>query len=87
MAEAYPKSCPTERMVEGAGLKPIGHYRYYGMSGNIRSLQNLYHHVVRLAFKWINRRSQKKSYNWDQFHRFLQIDPLPKLKIYHSPYT
>ncbi len=45
------------------GLKLVGHYRYYGMSGNIRSLQNFYHHVVRLAFKWINRRSQKKSYN------------------------
>nr|QNO46103.1 hypothetical protein FAKCHJAF_00040 [Methanosarcinales archaeon ANME-2c ERB4]QNO48873.1 hypothetical protein JECKPIEH_00012 [Methanosarcinales archaeon ANME-2c ERB4] len=68
-------------------LKLLGHYRYYGMSGNIRSLQNFYHHVVRLAFKWINRRSQRKSYNWDQFNRFLQFNPLPKPKIYHSLYT
>jgi hypothetical protein len=41
------------------------------MSGNVRWLQIFYHHTVRLAFKWINRRSQRKSYNWDQF----LIDP------------
>ncbi|MEA1944927.1 MAG: group II intron reverse transcriptase/maturase, partial [Euryarchaeota archaeon] len=69
------------------GLKLLGHYRYYGMSGNFRLLQNYYHQVVRLAFKWINRRSQKKSYIWDQFRRFLQFNPLPKPKIYHSLYN
>jgi len=69
------------------GLKLLGHYRYYGMSGNIRWLQNFYYQTVRLAFKWINRRSQRKSYNWDQFHRFIQFNPLPKPKIYHSLYN
>ncbi|PXF60855.1 MAG: hypothetical protein C4B59_07680 [Candidatus Methanogaster sp.] len=54
-------------------LKLLGHYRYYGMSGNIRSLQNFYHHVVRLAFKWINRRSQRKSYNWALVQSFSAI--------------
>ncbi len=69
------------------GLKLLGHYRYYGMSGNIRWLQNFYYQTVRLAFKWINRRSQRKSYNWDQFNRFIQFNPLPKPKIYHSLYN
>src|SRR5574337_238672 len=50
------------------GIKLLGHYQYYGMSGNFRSLRNFYHHTVGLAFKWINSRSQRKSYNWDQFH-------------------
>jgi RNA-directed DNA polymerase len=68
-------------------LKLLGHYRYYGMSGNIRWLQNFYYQTVKLAFKWINRRSQKKSYNWDQFSRFIQFNPLPKPKIYHSLYN
>jgi group II intron reverse transcriptase/maturase len=67
-------------------IKLLGHFQYYGMSGNFRWMQNFYHQVVRLAFKWINRRSQKKSYNWDQFHRFIQFNPLPKPKIYHSLY-
>src|SRR4030067_1357528 len=67
--------------------KLLGHYRYYGMSGNIRLLQNFYDHTVRLAFKWINRRSQKKSYRWDQFHHFIQLNPLQKPKIYTSLYN
>jgi len=68
-------------------LKLLGHYRYYGMSGNFRWLQNFYHQVVGLAFKWTNRRSQKKSYNWAQFLRFILFNPLPKPKIYHSLYN
>ncbi len=68
------------------GSMLLGHYRYYGMSGNIRMLQNFYHQAVTLAFKWINRRSQRKSYTWDQFHRFIDFNPIPKPKIYHSLY-
>jgi len=63
--------------------KLVGHYQYYGISGNIKGLQRYYHHTVGLAFKWINRRSQKKSYNWCQFNQFLARNPLPKPKIYH----
>ena len=69
------------------GLKLLGHYRYYGMSGNMRMLRNFHHQIVRLAFKWVNRRSQRKSYNWDQFSRFIHFNPLPKPKIYHSLYN
>ena len=63
--------------------KLIGHYQYYGVSGNIRGLKRFYYYSVRLAFKWVNRRSQKRSYNWEQFNRFLSFNPLPKPKIYH----
>nr|AAU83698.1 hypothetical protein GZ32G12_13 [uncultured archaeon GZfos32G12]AAU83703.1 hypothetical protein GZ32G12_18 [uncultured archaeon GZfos32G12] len=63
--------------------KMTGHYQYYGISGNIRGLQSFYYHTAKLAFKWINRRSQRKSYNWSQFNRFLSFNPLPKPKIYH----
>ena len=67
--------------------KLLGHYQYYGMSGNTRGIKSYYYYTVRLAFKWINRRSQKKSYNWTQFNRFLVFNPLPKPKIYHLTYT
>ena len=63
--------------------KLIGHYQYYGVSGNIRGLKRFYYYSVRLAFTWVNRRSQKRSYNWEQFNRFLLFNPLPKPKIYH----
>lgn len=69
------------------GIKLLGHFQYYGMSGNFRWLRNFYHHTVGLAYKWINRRSQRKSFNWDQFLNFIQFNPLPKPKIYHSLYN
>ena len=43
--------------------------------------------TIRLAFKWLNRRSQKKSYNWEQFNIYLFRYPFPKPKIYHNLYT
>lgn len=64
-------------------LKLSGHYRYYGISGNMQEMRAFYKQVIKLTFKWINRRSQKKSYNWSQFHKFLKYNPLPKPKIYH----
>ena len=65
------------------GRKLVGHYQYYGISGNIEGLQRYYYQAVGLAFKWINRRSQKRSYNWSQFIQFLARNPLPKPRIYH----
>jgi len=41
-------------------LKLQGHYQYYGMSGNTRNLQGFYFEAERLAYKWLNRRSQRK---------------------------
>ncbi len=67
-------------------MKLIGHYRYYGISGNMRDLKAFYNQTVKLAYKWINRRSQKKSYNITQFYKMLEYNPLPKPKIYHRTY-
>jgi group II intron reverse transcriptase/maturase len=68
-------------------LKLTGHYRYYGVSGNSQVINTFYNQTQRLVYKWINRRSQKRSYNWAQFNRFLKFNPLPKPKIYHILYT
>jgi len=69
------------------GVKMIGHYRYYGISGNYHGLRQFYNNTVSLAYKWINRRSQKRSYNWKQYINFLMWNPLPKPKIYHNTFT
>ncbi|MCP3685861.1 MAG: group II intron reverse transcriptase/maturase [bacterium] len=64
-----------------------GHFQYYGVSGNFRGIQRFYYLTIKFVFKWMNRRSQKKSCNWDQFRRYLERYPLPKPKIYHNLYT
>jgi RNA-directed DNA polymerase len=67
--------------------KLVGHYRYYGISGNADGLNAYYRRTVRLAFKWINERSQKKSMTREFFNKYLSWNPLPGPKIYHRLYT
>jgi len=64
--------------------KLIGHYNYFGINGNIRALQKFYKEFVRMTYKWINRRSQKKSFNWKQFTKALKWANLPKPRICHD---
>jgi RNA-directed DNA polymerase len=66
--------------------KLIGHYNYFGISGNIRSLKQFYYQVVKTTFKWINRRSQRKSMTWEMYQHYLQWNPLPMPRIYHALY-
>ena len=61
--------------------KLIGHYNYFGVNGNMRCLQKFYWEIRRLIFKWINRRSQKKSMNIKHFEDYLQWNPLPMPSI------
>ena len=63
-----------------------GHYEYYGISGNHSSISVFYRQTCKLVFKWINRRSQKKSMNWKQFINYLKCHPLPLPKIKHNIY-
>jgi len=67
-------------------LKIRGHYLYYGIGGNSSSIQRFYQIVRKLIFKWLNRRSQKKSFSWNSFQIYINAYPLPLPKIYH-PYA
>ena len=60
-----------------------GHIRYYGVSFNGGSVRRFVLMATRILFKWLNRRSQRKSFNWEQFRRFLRRNPLPRVKVYH----
>jgi RNA-directed DNA polymerase len=68
-------------------LKLAGHYRYYGISGNMQALREFSREASKLAYKWINRRSQKKSFTYAQYCKFKKYNPLPEPKIYHLTYT
>jgi RNA-directed DNA polymerase len=64
-----------------------GHYQYYGVSGNIHSLTQFYNSVERMTLKWLNKRCQCKSFNWEGFRRYREHYPLPKPRIVHNFYT
>jgi group II intron reverse transcriptase/maturase len=61
-----------------------GHYNYYGISGNFRCINKYYQRMLWITFKWLNRRSQKKSMNWKQFMQYLKWHPLPKPRIKYA---
>ena len=64
-----------------------GHYNYYGVSGNMKKMQAFHYRTKGMAFKWINRRSQKKSFTWEEFEHFLRWNPLPQPRILHNLYA
>ena len=47
--------------------KLIGTNNYYCISGAYNEVQSLYNHAKFVTFKWLNRRSQRKSFTWDKF--------------------
>lgn len=67
--------------------KLTGHYNYFGISGNYQCIKQFYKRITWLAFKWINRRSQKKSMSMKQYLYYRQVNPLPIPRIRYSLYS
>jgi RNA-directed DNA polymerase len=61
-----------------AAAKLRGHFRYYGVSFNQAKLNHYYYACVGLLFRWLNRRSQKRSFTWERFMTRLMYNPLPQ---------
>ena len=62
----------------------LGHFNYFGITGNSRKIGEFKNKVLIIWHYWLNRRSNKRSLTWDKFNQFLLSYPLPKVKIYHS---
>jgi len=59
----------------------VGHFNYFGVNGNFRSLLYLVAVARRIWFKWLCRRSQRKHLNWERFEALLERFPLPRPRI------
>ncbi len=68
-----------------AKSKIRGHVNYYGYQMNAPKINHFYQEAVRALFKWLNRRSQKRSYEWEGFNERIKNSPLmealDKLKL------
>jgi hypothetical protein len=58
-----------------------GHFNYFGVNGNLRSLRAVNHWVGREWRKWLSRRSQRGRLNWDRMNDLLRDFPLPRPSI------
>ena len=61
-----------------------GYFQYYAVSDNLRSLKLFMFQLRRIIFKWINRRSDKRSMTWRDFNQYLKIYKLPTPRIIHN---
>ncbi|WP_307440672.1 reverse transcriptase domain-containing protein [Bacillus sp. V2I10] len=58
-----------------------GYYNYYCITDNTQNVNNFKDKIQYLLFKWLNRRSQRKSFTWDKYRLFLDKYPLPSPRI------
>ena len=63
-----------------------GYWNYYGVISNSPSLQDCWYQAKRLVYKWLNRRSQRRSYNWSTFETMWQTLGIPVPRIVETPY-
>ena len=60
------------KIFERLNSKLQGYYNYYGLRGNYDSLEEFFEQAKKILFKWLNRRSQRKSFSWDEFKKVLK---------------
>ncbi len=77
---------PVREQHQGLSRKVLGHYAYYGLTGNGRALECFRWEVQRRWRKWLHRRSQRARHPWGWFNRLLQRYPLPPPRVVHSIY-
>jgi RNA-directed DNA polymerase len=58
-----------------------GHFNYFGVNGNLRSLKDLLYQAKRAWYKWLGRRSQRARLTWERFAQILRDFPLPWPRI------
>jgi group II intron reverse transcriptase/maturase len=70
------KECRNKRLkwiMVHVKSKLRGLRNYFGVPGNSANLREILYLFKRLLYKWLNRRSERKSYNWKTFRQMLQF--------------
>jgi RNA-directed DNA polymerase len=67
--------------------KLLGHFGYFGITGNYQALCSFWFRVIGVWRMWLSRRSQRASTSWEGMKRLLERYPLPQPRIRSSPVT
>ena len=69
-------------ILEMVNLKLVGHFRYFGFYDNFAMINKYRYQVITNLFKWLNRRSQKKSFTWEEFNKIITIEyPIVRARV------
>jgi RNA-directed DNA polymerase len=66
--------------------KLLGYWNHYGVIGNSQALARYWRAVKKLCWRWLNRRSQRRSYRTQGFDAMWEAWDLPKPRITEMPY-
>jgi hypothetical protein len=75
---------PLKEIWKAFGKKLEGHIQYYGVTFNFKGVYNFRYKAIMIMFKWLNRRSQRRSFSWQKFYLFMEVYPPPKARICHA---
>jgi RNA-directed DNA polymerase len=73
-----------EKFFAALNVKLRGYYNYYGIRGNFQSMDDFFYQVTRILYRQLNRRSQRRSYNWKGFAELIKVFKLQRPRICHS---
>ena len=68
-------------MLRSARRRIIGYLNYYAITDNSEKCSAYLHHVTQILFKWLNRKSQRRSYTWQGYQQALEYARWPKPRI------
>ena len=72
---------PLRKVMKTIGAKLQGTWNYYGLIGNFRRMKLFYEETRRTLYKWLNRRSQRRSLTWRALDRILIRFQIPRPRI------
>jgi hypothetical protein len=71
------RTLPTAQIMKTTAAKLRGHFAYYGVTDNSKSMQSFAYWVMKTLYKWLNRRGKRGCYTWEKFNKLLTLYPLP----------
>jgi len=72
---------PVKQQHAALARRLTGHFNYYGVNGNYRSLQRMRYATLYTWWQWLRRRGNKRKKTWAQLKALLQQMPLPFAEI------
>ncbi len=79
------RSLPLKKLFRALNAKLRGSYNSYGLIGNSDSLNAFFTHAMSRLWKWLNRRSQRRSYTWERFEALLKRQQIARPRITDTP--
>ena len=73
-----------KRIVDKMKAVVRGYLNYFAINDNMKRVGMFVCEVRRILFKWLNRRSQLRSFSWERFASVLERAQFPQPKLQHN---